>query len=200
MDKAERIKAHDLKIPEGYLPRPHSHLGNPRDAFHYSMTVEKLQEGQVQTVLDVGCFDGWLDFLLIDKGFKVTGLELIKALADAAKVYASRNFYQYKIYQGFFDEVEVTESFDAVICFETLEHIALSSLGNYLEKLESLAKKMVLISLPNEDYEKNPQHLWTPTKDLIGDLWSDRKDFFIKYKDYPNTDIPGNWFISYRVD
>lgn len=200
MDKTERISVHDLNIPAHYMPHPSSHLGNIRDRFHFEAALDTLGFAGMKTVLDVGCFDGWLDFLLTDRGYQVSGVELIESLANAARAYASLNGYRYKLYQGFFDEVEINESFDAVLCFETLEHITMKMLEVYIEKIERLASHMVIISLPEEDHEKNRQHLWTPTQQLIEDLWSDRRDFRLQYKDYPGTGIPANWFFSYRTD
>jgi cyclopropane fatty-acyl-phospholipid synthase-like methyltransferase len=152
-----------------------------------------------KTVLDVGCFDGWLDFLLINAGFEVDGLELMPELVAAAKRYAERNFVNYNIYEGEFLSVGIDRKYDAVTCFETLEHVGLDTAKEYIEKMESLATKGILISLPDQKAEDNPQHKWTPTKELIEELFGEKKNFSLTTNSYINKEIPMNFFISYEV-
>lgn len=199
MNKEERISAHNISLNSDYVPNPDLHMKNVRDAYHYAQAVSIARNYQVETILDIGCFDGWLDFLLIEKGYKVTGVELIKELSDAAMRYAYRNSLDYFVHTGFFDEIEIEKPYDLILCFETLEHIDILTLPDYIKKMESLAKKAILISLPDQDHRENNQHLWTPTEYFIRYTWGNKKNFSLSYKRYDNSRIPSNWFITYEI-
>jgi cyclopropane fatty-acyl-phospholipid synthase-like methyltransferase len=195
MDKIERLRAHDVE--NGWMPNPEAHLANPRDSWHFKWVVSQLAGHPGSSVLDVGCYDGWLDFLLIGAGHKVHGVELIPELCASAHAYATKHRLDYKIHQGFFDEVQIKDHYDVVICLETLEHVSLDLVPVYVAKMEAIAKRKILVSLPDQRHEENPQHLWSPSMTLIDSMWSKRKNFKMEYHDYPGTDIPGNFWISW---
>ena len=195
MNRTERLLKHDVTLPEGYLTAPESHH-NPRDSYHVTFTLHELALINAKTVLDVGCWDGWLDFLLMDEGYQVEGVELIESLAEAARKYAAANGYNsYKVYTGFFDDVVIDRTYDAVLMYEVLEHVDIETAKKYVYIAEALANKMVLISLPDQPHEENPQHLWTPTESLIRELWGDD----LEYHSYDGTTIPGNWIVLRHI-
>lgn len=195
----DQKKLHRMNLPEGYIPNPQNHRGNERDYCHIIHSNKKLTELMVKTVLDVGCFDGWLDFLLINAGFDVDGLELMPELVSAARRYADRNFIKYHIYEGEFLSVGIDKTYDAVTCFETLEHVELDVAKEYIEKMELLANKAIIISLPDQKAEDNPQHKWTPTREIIEEIFGDKKNFCLFTQRYNDKQIPMNFFISYEV-
>jgi len=196
----EEIRAnHEVTIPESYLPVPEAHIGNKRDNKHFTKALEVLEDLGAEKVLDVGSYDGWLDFLLIDKGYDVEGVEFIEGLALSAERYAVKNNKKYKVHKGAFDEVSISDIFDAVLCFETLEHVPLDSIPVYIDKMEKIATKGILISLPDQDHKENKQHLWTPTEELIKSFWGGKEGFRLEYVEYPDTGVPSNWFIHYKV-
>jgi len=193
--REERAAAHAVSLPEGYLPDPQRHFGNARDSHHYLKAVKWLTQIGAKTVLDVGCYDGWMDFLLIQKGYKVHGVEMIPALAEAAYRYSERNFFNYKVYVGHVLDVTPDHTYDAVLCFETLEHLTLEEARQAACKLAQWTSKGVLVSLPDQDHRQNQQHLWTPTEAVIKDIWGGFPGFGYEYLSYHGTTIPGNWFI-----
>lgn len=198
MGREERISAHSVRLPEGYVPDPMSHLGNTRDSNHYLKASKWLKEIGAKTVLDVGSYDGWLDFLLIGKGFRVTGVELIPDLMDAAVRYGNRNFVEYEALGGYFLDVEFDgRTFDAVLCFETLEHMPLEDAKESARRFAAMARKGVMVSLPDQDHHVNHQHLWSPNEEVIRDIWGGLPGFKVEYQSYPGTTIPGNWFITH---
>lgn len=197
LNKTEIKQKHNMNLYDNYVPNPLSHLSNPRDSYHYSWTVKRFKEYDIKTILDIGCFDGWLDFLLMRSGFMVTGVELMGNLVQAAKRYAERNFINYTIFEGFFDDIDIKDKYDAVICYEVLEHIDLETLPEYISKMESISNNLICISLPNQNHTENAQHCWTPTEALIKEIWGGKNGFRLEYQEY--TGIPGNWFISYII-
>jgi len=200
LNRLERIAAHHINLGPVYMPYPERHLRIIRDKFHFKKTIEILKKTYAKTVLDIGCFDGWLDFLLINEGYKVTGIELMKSLADSAMRYAYKNAVDYIVHNGFFEDIKLVDTFDVVLCFETLEHVDLDkSVPLYIEKIDRLALKGVFISLPDQPQEQNFQHLWTPTEEIIRSLWGQKRNFKLEYKDYNDIHVPANWFIFYEI-
>jgi len=195
----EQKKLHFIDLPHNYLPSVELHEHIPRDRYHMEYSQENLNRAKAKSVLDIGCFDGWLDFWLIGKGYNVEGVEIMPNLVKAAKRYADRNFIDYKIHEGEFLSVSINKKFDAVVCYETLEHVDLETAKEYISKIESLAERVVLISLPNQKAEDNPQHKWTPTHELISMLFAGKNNLIISTHKYPGTQVPDNFFISYSV-
>jgi len=206
---SDRLKAHAVSLPPGYAPNPEAHLGNVRDRVHFDRAFRWLTSIGARTVLDVGSYDGWLDFLLTAKGFSMTGVELIQDLADAALRYAERNFLPYEVQVGDFLELNVGREFadeddphdgrrwDAVICFETLEHMPLEDAKECARRFAEVATKGVIISLPEQRHEDNAQHLWTPTSWLIHEIWGGLPGYDMERVPYPGTTIPSNWFVRH---
>lgn len=198
MNRAEHLKKHEIALPAGYVPNPKAHLANPRDAYHFQWARNELRDLPGCSILDVGCWDGWLDFLLIGAGHFVHGVELMSDLADAARAYANQHrIPSYHAYTGFWDGIELTRTYDVVACFETLEHVDLDLVPAWVAKMEATATKRILISLPDQDHRENAQHSWTPSLALCHDLFAGKRNLRIDYKDYPGTEIPANFFIRW---
>lgn len=193
MDRAERQAAH--AVGGTWMPSPEAHLQNERDAYHFDWTIHQLRGLHRCSILDIGAYDGWLDFLLMREGHKVEGVELDENLCKSAMGYAQANNLQYTVHQGFFEDVEITHCFDVAACFETLEHVPIEMVPVYVAKMEVIATKRILISLPDQKHQDNPQHLWTPSFDLIRSMWGHKKGFELTYKPYPN--IPASFMIRW---
>jgi 2-polyprenyl-3-methyl-5-hydroxy-6-metoxy-1,4-benzoquinol methylase len=195
MNKAHFLELHKMAIPEGYLPDPYRHLNNARDKVHFDWALKNLTG--CSTVLDVGCFDGWLDFLLMDQGFKFEGVELVPELARAANNYAKSKALEYQCYEGLLTELDLRKKYDCCLCFEVLEHLPLVEVQEYLSIMENLTNKLILISLPDQKIEDNIQHQWTPSLKQVIDLFGEKKDFEFAYVRNDRT-VP-NFFISYKI-
>ncbi len=106
-------------------------------------------------VLDLACGTGYGTKLLASKATFVLGIDVFaNAIEYARKEYKVDN-NDFKV-QSFFD---VNEQFDVVVSFETIEHIN-ADLDLVLEKLDYLAKKLLIVSCPyNEDPGRNPHHV-----------------------------------------
>lgn len=197
MDKQERLEAHDVMVPPSYMPKPEQHLYNPRDRVHFETTKTQLALHHCHTNLDIGSYDGWLSFLLMQHGYDCDGVELVEGLAEASRRYAAVNHLPWCCYPGFFDDTTITKRYDCVTAYEVLEHIPEEDVPAYLDKIDSLAIKLVLISLPDQSHIDNPQHLYTPTQYTINKLMGHR-DYHLQVQTYPGTDIPNNFFIAYK--
>jgi 2-polyprenyl-3-methyl-5-hydroxy-6-metoxy-1,4-benzoquinol methylase len=203
MNRTERQAAH--AVQGTWVPNPDAHLKNSRDRYHFYWICRQLGldlDGRYNsgtTVIDIGCYDGWLDFLLIEAGFLVEGVELNPNLCESARNYAAQKKINYRVNQGFFEDVAIDRRFEVAMCLETLEHIPLDMVPVYVAKMEAIATGTILISLPDQRHEENAQHLWTPSMDLILSMWGLKKNFEVTYKPYPGTDIPANFLIRWDL-
>lgn len=198
MNRVEHIQRHQVRLTPEYMPNPRAHLQSERDRFHFSWTLRQLALLPGASILDVGCWDGWLGFLLMEEGFRVHGVELIPDLALAARRYAAAiKAKGYHVYQGFFDKLSINGSYDVVTCYEVLEHLPIELAAEYIEKMDALANRHCFVSLPDQRHEDNDQHQWTPSGDLIDELFWHKKNYALEYRDYPGTGIPGNWMIRW---
>lgn len=190
---------------EFHVVDPSRHLNNCRDARHYQYTASMLGIRKKLRGLDIGCYDGWLDFLLIEAGHGILGVEFRSELVDSAKTYARKKGYteeQFDCLHGFIEHVNLAKmKFDFVIAYEVLEHIPLEDIGPLITTLEThmTPNGLMMISLPDQVHTLNPQHLWTPTESLIYEMWSEKPFFAMSRYEYPGTDIPANWMISWRM-
>lgn len=196
LNKQNLLALHDMNIPDYYVPNPESHLYNVRDKLHYEWALGKLREYGCSSALDIGCFDGWLDFLLIKDGIKMESVELVPGLAAAAVRYAQQHNLDYFCHCNLLSEVKFKGKFDCCLCFETLEHLELPDALEYVKLMEDLATKLILISLPDQRHEDNPQHRWTPTESLIHSLFGSKPGFNLEVRQYPGSSIPSNFLIS----
>ena len=211
MNLAEQIARH--QVDSVWMPNPQMHKTSWRDWSHYFWASEILAGFQrvradKLKILDVGCYDGWLDFLLLEgrTGYHIDGLELIPNLCASARAYAEANKVEnYRTIEGTligshaYGGAKTRLDYDAVMCFEVLEHIPSEDVPNWLVAMEIRCKPggLILLSLPDQKHEDNPQHLWTPTKPVIDELLKHKKGATVEYKSYPGTGIPGNFFIQY---
>lgn len=121
----------------------------------------KVLKGNPQgLVLDVGCSHGAFDFELARRGYKVIGIDLNQdSLAVGNKIkevlgIENVTFYQMNILNGTFQN----ERFDAILMFETLEHIQKDS--EAIQEIYRLLKKggCFLLSVPyadkSQEYDK----------------------------------------------
>lgn len=183
---------------------PALHLNGVRDRKHFEWTRDRIRDHQVKSLLDIGCWDGWLDFLLLREfsELRITAVELNPDLAAMANQYAKENGLtsRYECLCGPIMTVPLGDrEWDAAMAYEVLEHIALGEFQFCLGRIESRVNR-VYVSLPDQRYEDNPEHLWTPTPDLCYKVWGKRPGYCLERSHYSGTQIPDNFLISYRVD
>lgn len=109
--------------------------------------IKKINKKKI-TILDAGCGEGFITNL-IAKTFphvKVDGIDISK---DALK-FASQKETKNCRYLNLDIKNLTNEKYDIVICTEVLEH--LSDFSSVLKKLENVASKALLISVPNEPW------------------------------------------------
>lgn len=94
------------------------------------------------SVLDVGCGDGRITNRLVSKYGRVCGLD---GSEEALKHVKSET-----VLGGVAPLPFPDKSFDLVLCCEVLEHLPFETYPAALKELERVAKKYILISVPND--------------------------------------------------
>jgi len=132
--------------------RKHTHK-NPIQKYllnlFYKKVFQILEKTEVNSILDVGCGEGFtLSRLKMKKiGKKLEGIEYNKkAIALSKKEYPGLKIRQGSIYELPYKN----NSFDLVLCTEVLEHM--QSPEKALNELIRVSKKYLLLSVPNEPF------------------------------------------------
>jgi 2-polyprenyl-3-methyl-5-hydroxy-6-metoxy-1,4-benzoquinol methylase len=67
------------------------------------------------SILDIGCGEGWLAKELFDKGFEVTGIDIVPELIEKAKQKTPGHFFVASYGDLYNHKIEFLKSFDAVV-------------------------------------------------------------------------------------
>ncbi|NCC70533.1 class I SAM-dependent methyltransferase [bacterium] len=109
---------------------------------------------QNQEILDIACGTGYGTNLLSNNALKITGVDISKK----AIKYANRHYKNEKTNFIISDIFSFNQTSDYVVSFETVEHIP-STILDTVKKLQSLARKGLIISVPyNEQAGHNKHH------------------------------------------
>lgn len=146
------------------------------------------------TVIDIGCGDGVMSYLLFKKGLKVTGIDPDETGITLGKQEISRQYFKERPYlapialfqgsmidylkkQGIqlrkesIYDVPDTQKFDYAVCQEVIEHVPEPQ--GMLEKVSKIVTQFALFTTPNGLYQKPKEHdynFWKPEEfvDFLG--------------------------------
>ena len=116
----------------------------------YNFALGILEQHGCKTVLDAACGTGYGTWLLSQNGFDTFGVDIdSRAIADAIKINAMTGA---DFTSGSLDDPEeilelVGRTFDAIVSFETIEHLEFP--GKYLEWVKTKSN-LLIFSLPIE--------------------------------------------------
>ncbi|MDD2890884.1 MAG: class I SAM-dependent methyltransferase [bacterium] len=105
--------------------------------------IRELIPKDVITALDVGCGDGWLCGKLSNK-YKIAGVDIALPRVSYAKSHFKSEAF---LVSNIYDLPFADNSYDAVICGETLEHI--EDFSSAVKELIRVSKKYVVATVPN---------------------------------------------------
>ncbi len=92
-------------------------------------------------VIDVGCGGGFTSEYLAEKGANVYGIDMSPKLIEVAREHAQSRSLDIKYKQGTAEYLPFeTETFDAVICVDVLEHV--SDLSKVIFEISRVLKKL----------------------------------------------------------
>lgn len=115
----------------------------------YDVFMTEVEKLQPETVLDVGCGEGFTLERFHKKkiGKKLVGIDFLKTAIDIGK--KERPYLDLNV-GNIYDIPFKDNSFDLVICSEVLEHVDDPKKG--LKELARVTKKNAILSVPNEPW------------------------------------------------
>ncbi|PIS34962.1 MAG: hypothetical protein COT36_04810 [Parcubacteria group bacterium CG08_land_8_20_14_0_20_38_56] len=130
-------------IPKGKYSSPDT----PEHIERYSFALDYVK---AKRILDIACGAGYGSALLAEKANQVVGLDIDKDSIDYAKSHYSRQ--NLKFIMGDAQNFNFPDSFfDAIVSFETIEH--LSSPSKFLKELKKVLKPNGILILSSPDRE-----------------------------------------------
>ena len=116
-------------------------------SIYYKTFVFELKKHAIDSVLDVGCGEGFILNKLKEEGIGKNweGIDYSKTAVEIGKkLHPKLSLKQGSVYESGFKD----NSFDLVVCTEVLEH--LEDPKKALKEVMRISKKYVLLSVPNE--------------------------------------------------
>ena len=129
--------------------------------------IQNIQVGQ--SIIDIGCGDGFLLNQLSVDGIKKLGIDLSdKAIRFAKAFNSNTTFRKQTIY-------EINQQFDLVILNEVMEHISNEEISEFMNHIKKLVKNngKLLITVPSLDIPVNKKHFRHYNLDLVKEELND---------------------------
>jgi len=127
-------------------------IDNPQEINRFQ-TIMSLMPKDCSSILDIGCGNGF--FLhLIQKSINITDLVGIEPIKDKVKSMI-HNFNIPGIIADAGHLPFKSESFDAVIALEVLEHLPYTTYSKALNEIQRISKKYIVISVPYNETLRN---------------------------------------------
>lgn len=153
-----------------------SHLGR------YYYAIKKLKIDDTDTVLDIGCGEGYGGHLIAQKSKLVLGVDIKhEVLKKAAANFADETifFSTYEYYK------KLKLRFNKIICIEVIEHIKKEEMSSFFENIFSDFHGDLFLTFPigdNKPCKYNKYHLCEPSIDYI-------KSILCKYFDKIDIEV-----------
>jgi 2-polyprenyl-3-methyl-5-hydroxy-6-metoxy-1,4-benzoquinol methylase len=141
-----------------------SHLGR------YYYAIKKLKIDKDDTVMDIGCGEGYGSYLISKKAKLVLGVDIKhEVLKKAAENFAHEYLYfsTYEYYK------KLKLKINKIICLETIEHMTKKKIELFLENILSGFQGEIFLSFPvgnNNPCKYNKYHKCEPSIEYIESL------------------------------
>lgn len=147
-------------IPELYQETEEQWILYLKHKFAYELTKSHIKKGD--SVLEIGCGDGYGAYILSETGAKITAIDIdIDTINNAKRKYTKDNL-EFLNYNG--SQIDLPpHSYDVVISFQVIEHV--SNLEIYFNNIKQLVNEhgLILITTPNRTYRlSTEQKPWNP--------------------------------------
>lgn len=131
----------DLNYYENYYKKNDYKLSKKQKKRIYN-TISLIPD-DVDSILEVGCGDGRIINPLVNKYKNVCGLDISQE--------SLKNVKTLKVVGSIEDLPFEDDNFDIVLCCEVLEHLPVEIYEKSLKEIERVAKKYILLSVPNNE-------------------------------------------------
>ena len=152
----------------------------------------KLVEGN--EILDVGCNDGTISRCLAERGYTVTGIDVLQSMIEIAKEFNQVSGTVFEV-RDFLKDPFPPQSFDCIIILETIEHVLDPTL--YLREFHRILRSngKLIISTPNATSLKNLLYALSyrkksKQKKLVKDISSEPRATGTQLEHVYNWDLP----------
>lgn len=149
-------KAAYLEFKEEPMDKNYSNLiaGYP-SRLRVKKILQRLGKIKGKSILDAGCEAGHISIKLLERGAKVTAVDIVEPALEAFKEKIKGTNYNPKIIKASIQELPFEDNtFDSTICTETLEHVP--DVKKCLSELNRVTKQSgtIIITIPIEKTRK----------------------------------------------
>ena len=159
------MKSSDLFTGERFIPG----IDDVKlQAEHYQRYISVRNLIKDKVVLDAACGEGYGSSILAESAKEVTGIDIdASTVKRAQQIYGGRENLHYM--QGSIEKLEIEDhSIDAVISFETIEHVDEKTQTAFLAEIHRVLKKNGILVMS------------TPNKKIYSDLHNYSNEYHIK--------------------
>lgn len=146
--------------------------------YHIIEIIDKIYPN---SILDVGCGDGFFLSILRDRPYEKLGVDLSDTAVNLARAISPGITFLNK------DAAEIDREFDVVTAIEVLEHISDDNISDFLTTLYSRTKLngYTILSVPTTNLPLNPKHYRHYNIDIFKKQLKDSGvDYRIEYYEY----------------
>lgn len=182
-DNIQNIQEKEYEIPYHYLITadrliafPEKLIACPHYIYYLTTIQNLLTPFTGQEILDIGCGDGRFCHDMRNENVQISGIDYSQqAIGFASVLNPAIDFYVADITHGLPFE---NESFDKVVCIETLEHIAPDAVAYTIPEIHRILKAngILVITVPHHNRKldkKHYQHFSTADLSIL------LKDYFL---------------------
>lgn len=171
----------------------------------YTKLLEELKKRpEIRTLVDVGCFTGWIGRNLSLHGYSVHGIDLMPDVLETAAFMATGTRATFEMLEGTKVGERHPKEFDAAVMFDVVEHVFDHNI--LLQSVENAVKDggWIFINLPKLDNEADLEVVATDDREKEHlRTYTDPYKVFEKKKNLEISIVHNeigqeSWFIIYQ--
>src|SRR3990167_1622580 len=157
---------------------------NVTEKVAYNKLKEKLEKLELNKLVDVGCFSGWLGRNLSIWGFRVHGIDIDPEVIQTATYLSSGTRATFEVLTAEQLGAKYPKTFDGAVLFDLFEHLFDPLVTLQSVELSVKDDGWVFINLPNAEVESTvtgddryKEHLHTFSEKTIDEIFGKKKNF-----------------------
>ena len=179
---------------------------NINEVVSFQLLKKHIMEKSLATLVDVGCFSGWIGKELSTLGVEVWGIDINPVVIQLAAFHATGSLAIFEFLPVQKLGYMHPKQFDGAILFDVLEHVFDPELALKNVKMAVKDGGWVFINLPHPKGENESkdtckfhehEHLYSFSQKEIERLMGKEKNFNLEVITNEANQI--NWFINYQI-